>query len=115
MTKVLEAAKERGPVAVAKIRSNKKFDWYFQPPLRADGDDLYLAAFWDLDTERSIGMGLGPIPRHQIRDRGLELGLEPDTLEAFVYVIRQMDNAYLKHESARLKADAEAPSRGGKS
>ena len=106
MAQVLEAARTRGPDAVAQIRKNKKFDWYFDPPTSRPGDGTYLAAFWDLDTERPIGMGIGPIPRHQIRDYADELALEPDVRAAFIFVIRQMDNAYLKHESERIKAEA---------
>lgn len=72
-------------------------------------EDMYLAAFWDLSTERShsgVHAVVIPweIPWHHVRDYGRDhLGLDPALNKCFIFVIRQMDNAFLRWEAARLK------------
>jgi hypothetical protein len=53
-------------------------------------------AFWDLGTERQIGMGIGPIPiskiREYLRDEMELSGSEYDRAKA---IIRKADDAYV--------------------
>lgn len=69
-------------------------------------DHTFMKAFWELTTERSIGMAVGPIPVSQIRayaeDRGLGIGM----IEGFTTVIRKMDSAYIKYLDEKMKKDA---------
>lgn len=52
-------------------------------------------AFWELSTERQIGMREGPIPWSSIRAYlSHSTGINPDV---FVAVIRAMDSVYLTH------------------
>ena len=59
-------------------------------------------AFWELSTERQIGMSLGPIPVTAMMSHADLYDLtKPETL-AFIKVMRAMDNLYLgiERESA---------------
>lgn len=59
------------------------------------GDEFYLTAFWDLDTCRTFGLSVGPIPWDRIVDYTHYSGLEDDVARVFVRTIRTMDNVYL--------------------
>lgn len=61
------------------------------------GLDLYLDGFWDLDTCRPTdGSGLNPIPWYAIRKWIREYELDEEQAESFEYIIRRLDNKYLK-------------------
>ena len=79
--------------------------WYYERPESEAGDDFYIAAFWELSTERAFGMSLGPIPWSVIVEYGMVHGLDDDVLAVFVQVIRQMDGAYLEHH-ARVRKES---------
>lgn len=54
-------------------------------------------AFWELNTERSIGMAIGPIPWRSIGAYAEKFSLaDVDSFEVFGGLIRAMDRAYLK-------------------
>ena len=55
---------------------------------------FYTDAFWELSTCRQIGMGLGPIPFTSLMEYAKLR--EVEEIDDFLYVIRVMDNAYLK-------------------
>lgn len=60
--------------------------------------------FWnalnDLETERSYGMSIGPIPRSKAREYAIEHGLtDDDEVDDFWSIIRKLDN-----EAARLRS-----------
>lgn len=74
-------------------------------------DSFYSAAYHDLDTDRPVnGWVIAPIPRSKIAEYGREQGLRGDVLHAFVFVIRQMDNAYLAWEREEAKSRKPPPS-----
>lgn len=53
-------------------------------------------AFWELSTERQLGMAVGPIPRSKIREYASnELGLQGDALDRAITIIRKADDAYV--------------------
>lgn len=58
-----------------------------------------MKSFYDLGTERGIGMSLGPIPWSKIVAYAEHYGLEKDVTEAFVDIIREMDSAYLDYNA----------------
>lgn len=60
------------------------------------GLELYLGAFWDLDSCRPLGMGEGPIPWIAIEQYSQLNGIEGEQREMLHHHIRQLDNAYLK-------------------
>lgn len=90
--------------------------WYDEEPLVLPGEDFYLRAFWDLSTERQIGMGLGPIPFFARQRYALEAGLEPDMIRPFIDIIGKLDVAYLNWsaQEQKRKSEVEKPTRGDK-
>lgn len=58
---------------------------------------MYFNALNDLGTERQMGMQAGPIPWSKIRDYAEFLGVSEGNLRPFIYVVRELDNAWLKH------------------
>lgn len=65
---------------------------------------FYIAAFWDLSTCRSFGMGIGPIPWRDIVAYARQARLAEDVASVFVYVIRQLDAEYLSWHREQMKA-----------
>ncbi len=65
-------------------------------------------AFWKLSTCRHIGMGaLGPIPWDSIDRYAHQNGFAEDDIEyqTFVYVIQQIDGAFLENQRAELERE----------
>lgn len=63
-------------------------------PKLATGLNLYLGAFYDLDTERDL-TSYQPIPWSSIVSYGEYLELTREDTEELIFFIREMDNAYL--------------------
>ena len=76
------------------------------------GLGLYNRAFWELSSERQIGMGAGPIPYSAIvfyaRNYGMSSGQEYD----LIYLVRRMDCRYLELQEKR--SALERKSKGSK-
>lgn len=80
------------------------------------GDEFYLSAFWDLCTERSIGMSVGPIPWNRIREYSEFAGLDRPNAFAFAAIIRKLDATYLEHlrgDQAQAAGTASKAAAGG--
>lgn len=67
------------------------------------GLELYLGAFWDLDSCRPLGWAEGPIPWTVIEQYAQLNELEGEQREMLHYHVRQLDNAYLKHRHEKAK------------
>lgn len=65
---------------------------------------LYTDAFQELGTCRQIGMSLGPIPFYAIVEYAKLYKI--DDLEEFLYIIRKMDEAYLKTQEKKSNVNA---------
>lgn len=58
---------------------------------------FYLAALYDLDSERAMGMAEGPIPRSKALAYASEHDIDdPDELDAFWSLIARLDNEQTK-------------------
>jgi hypothetical protein len=69
------------------------------------GDDFYMKAFWDLSTERQLGMTAGPIPWTRIQAYACACELSSSMMKVFEAVIRAMDSTYMEEaEKARKKS-----------
>lgn len=64
-----------------------------EPPELLDGYGGWYEDFWRLSTERSFGMGVGPIPASVI-DRHVE-GWHYEDAEIFEVCMREMDDVYM--------------------
>ena len=65
------------------------------------GLSLYFNAFFDLTTNRQLGMSLGPIPFNSIIQYGEYYQFNSDEMFDLIYFIREMDNAYLDYANSR--------------
>lgn len=65
---------------------------------------MVLDAFWELSTERQMGMSIGPIPLSQAHAAADRLGLDNENHGAFIHAIREMDRLYLKHVNKKSEA-----------
>lgn len=79
-------------------------EWYMEEPPTTEGDEFYLRAFNELATTRQVGLGFGPIPWDKMLAYAQVHGLEQDVTELFIYVVREMDNAFLEYEAERQKS-----------
>lgn len=58
-------------------------------------------AFWELSSERQIGMGLGQIPYRALRSFAGDHGIAGDQFDRFRSVIRQLDGEYLARQTPK--------------
>jgi len=83
-------------------RGREAPDEFYNRPEVASHLTLIWSAFWELGTERQLGMAVGPIPGSKIREYlrdELELqGADYDRARA---IIRKADEAYLGMLNAR--------------
>jgi hypothetical protein len=80
-----------------------------EPELQA-GNALYLYAFYDLDSERPTGMGVGRIPWHAIEWYAEANEFDYEQRYTLFIAVRRMDGAYITHFA---KKDRKAASNGG--
>lgn len=74
-----------------------------EPGTDPEIEEWYRRAFWDLSTCRDYTFGVGPIPWTAIDRYSERVGLDDENHDCFVYLIREMDAAYLKWEAAEEK------------
>lgn len=70
------------------------------------GLEFAYQAYWDLNSCRSYGFGMGPISWSFIMDYARAHELEPDEIDDFTYLIRKMDEAHCKHVAEQNAAPA---------
>lgn len=83
-------------------------DVYQNKPILAIGLQLYLDAFFDLDSERNHSQGVTAIPLSRVRDYAKAYDFDDEQAENLLYFIRVMDTAHMKRVGARMKAASEA-------
>lgn len=65
------------------------------------GLQLYLQAFFDLDSERSHSMGVTMIPWSAIKDYSTAYDFDEEQSESLLYLIRQIDIAHTKRIASK--------------
>jgi hypothetical protein len=73
------------------------------PPQITLGDEFYLEAYLELDTERSKSMGIERIPFSSIVLYGQFYGLSFDECSELLFVVRLIDNAMVKYYNEKNK------------
>lgn len=68
------------------------------------GLELFYIAWFDLDAERAVGFGLGPIPRSAMVNYAQEYGFSLEQKEDLLYLVREMDNDYLARQAKKKPA-----------
>ena len=69
---------------------------FYEQPDILPWNRFYWESFFELSTERQIGMGAGPIPRSAIVAYAKESGIDGDRYDVFHRIIRALDAEYLK-------------------
>lgn len=75
------------------------------PSLRM-GLVFYLEAFFDLDSERSQGMGLGRIPWASVARYATYYELDDEQSDLLLYFIKALDSAHLDRIKEKAGKDA---------
>lgn len=70
-------------------------------PVLGLGLAFFMDAFIELDTDRDIGFGLGPIPWSSMHTYAMAHGLTGEIYHDFMYLVRKLDTAYIKHRQAK--------------
>lgn len=65
------------------------------------GLGLYHEAFWELDSCRPVGWGVGPIPWSAMHDYAQAFEFDDVQMEALFYYVRVMDQVYLKFQNKK--------------
>lgn len=82
-------------------------DWAKNEPAIDPCERVYLDAFFDLSSCRSVGMSLGQIPWSAVADYGDRIGLVGEAHRVFVAVVRALDDAFLTEWVPEQKAAPE--------
>ena len=72
-------------------------------PELSPGLEIFLSAFFDLDTERNHSFGLTRIPWSCIKNYAEYYDFDEEETEDLFYFIREMDNANLKRLDEKQK------------
>jgi len=67
------------------------------------GLQLYITAFFDLDSERSYGFSTGPIPWTSIKQYAVAFEFDNEQTEDLIYFIKAMDKAYLTRMASQAR------------
>jgi len=71
------------------------------------GNELYLNAYNDLDTERlKSDMSFGRIPGSKVREYAVFYGLDMDQLDTLSYIVRYLDSHFITKANERRMAQA---------
>lgn len=68
------------------------------------GLQLYLEAFFDLDSERTHGKSLAPIPWSRIKGYAEAYEFDTEQTEDLIYFVKKLDNEHLKRLASKRKA-----------
>ena len=76
-------------------------DWYIDEPELEGWDSFYMRSFDDLNTCRNSGFGLSPIAWTDILTYAVHKELDKDLQEAFIQIIRQMDQSFMEYQTEK--------------
>jgi hypothetical protein len=67
------------------------------------GLQFYWYAFWELSSDRQIGMSEGPIPWSSMDRWCRRHGINGDEFDRFILMMKHMDSEYMKHRAKSNK------------
>jgi hypothetical protein len=73
------------------------------------GLEMYWRAFWELSTDRAIGMAEGPIPWSSMNRYAIRYGLHDEDYDRFVLIIKGMDREYIGYRNAENNKKTRKP------
>jgi hypothetical protein len=77
-------------------RGRKAPAWFENHTELLPTEYFYIEAFWSLNSDRQLGMSVGPIPWSVIQEYGTAKGLDCGNIEALHIVVRCMDQVFLR-------------------
>ena len=80
----------------AVMAGNKIPEKILNAPQVNTGLELYFNAFFELESERQIGMSIGPIPWSSINEYSKVYNLSTEQKECLFYFVRKLDRVYLR-------------------
>jgi hypothetical protein len=102
---LLELGPHERTIAQQAMRSGQPIpDRIANAPELEIGLRLYADAFFELDSERSHGMGLTPIPWTSIADYASAWEFDDEQRADLFYFVRKLDQEHLKRLSEKQKA-----------
>lgn len=102
--KIVEQAQKLG-MPLPAVMANK--------PRLLMGLDFYWRAFWELSTDRDIGMAEGPIPWTAMNQWAIRYNIVNYEFDRFVILIKGMDSVYIDHRTKQHKKKLSSASKGG--
>lgn len=96
---------EQALIQQAKAAGQPIPDRVANAPRLMPGLELYLNAFFDLDSERTHGFSLSPIPWSAIFRYGKAYGFDKEQQEELIYFVRKLDQAHLNRLSKKQEAE----------
>jgi len=105
-----------GPIEKREVRQSLQTrhvlpDAIRNAPELNKGLQIFLQAFFDLDTERPVSLEIGRIPYFKVKKYGKSLGYKKQDLRYFIDVINRLDLAYVKKQNGK-SSDAGADAKG---
>lgn len=92
---------EKNIIAQAKRFKNKLPERIQNRPVLAWWLAFYYDAFIMLDADRTVGFDISLIPWSTLHAYAIAHGLEGDDYHDFIYLVRYMDLAYIKHRASK--------------
>ncbi len=82
---------------IRKVADTEVLDWFDNCPTLLIGDEIWLNGFGRLGTQRLYGGPgyIGPIPYDKIQEWTIEMGFDPDIMDASIAIIRGLDGRYM--------------------
>jgi hypothetical protein len=87
---------EQGIIKMAENNNLPIPDRILNKPILEEGLELYMQAFYDLDTERDYSMQAGPIKWSDIVGYAHYYDFDEEQTDALLFFMRRMDNFRLK-------------------
>jgi hypothetical protein len=102
----LRVRRDGWSVEEGRAKGREDPEWYAEQPELLHGDELFMRAYWTLDSERSpTSGGASRIPWSSTMAYADRIGLAPDVGNILWAVVSSMDFAYLSFISKRSSKD----------
>jgi hypothetical protein len=84
---------------------------YANKPTLLTGLEFYWKAFWELSSDRSLGMAEGPIPWSSLDRYAVRYDIFDEEFYRFSSIIRTMDSEYMKFRSKTSQSKSKVKSK----
>lgn len=93
------------------LLSHRRFravpEWFQTRPSPNAESLFWWEAFWELSSERPVGMGIAPIPGSAIRAFIRDHDLDEDMASMLLRLVRKLDGIFMKLAVQKPKVDEE--------